>query len=197
MNKTKTTIIIAWRFNKRNCYDKYDRVLISTDYEIIKFFVPADKDEQLSRDLFNELKKLVFEIRTPLFVFIHAPNFRDFHEELLALNKLKQNIYINFFEGGTECVYEMLINQEENDLKKIDENSIEEVIVEIEKVYGLKAKLNVALMFLHNFLKNAKVNQSLPVEFKNCDSLFKPFMEEKNDHNLRKLRDAIFEQVGL
>jgi len=58
-------------------------------------------------------------------------------------------------------------------------------------------KLEIALEFLHNCLGNNKTIPPLPDEFKNCHSEYNTFQKDRNNQNLRILRDAILKVAGV
>lgn len=194
---SKKTIVIAWRFSQPNGHNHYSTVSITPLFDIIKFYTPANRNTQISPAGFDELKKIISEIRSDLLVFIHLPNFKNCKDELFALSKPTQNIHIIPFEGGTDFVYENFIDQESYKLKVIDADSITRVFKEMEKIYGQKAKLNSALMFLHNCLGDNTTISPLPCEFKNCQSEYNTFRKDRNNQNLRILRDAMLKEAGV
>jgi hypothetical protein len=58
---SKKTIIITWRFNQTKHGNLcFDTVPISTDYEIIKFYTPDQRNTEISQDAFDELVKTHF-----------------------------------------------------------------------------------------------------------------------------------------
>lgn len=59
------------------------------------------------------------------------------------------------------------------------------------------AKLNAALEFLHNCLGNNNSVPSLPGDFMNCQTEFNIFHKDRNNQNLRNLRDAMLKEAGV
>lgn len=154
---SKKTIIITWRFIKHNGHNFYDPVSISSDYEIIKFYTPDDRDEPIDNTLFSKLISIISEIGSDLFVFIHTPNFKRYIDDLLTLNKPEQNIHIIPFYGGTDYVYKKLINQNCKELKDIDADSIVKIFKEIEEKYGRLSIFKSKLNLLHKCLSPEKL----------------------------------------
>lgn len=58
-------------------------------------------------------------------------------------------------------------------------------------------KLELALEFLHNCLGNNTSSSPLPDEFKNCQSEYNTFRKDRNNQNLRFLRDAMLKEAGV
>jgi hypothetical protein len=158
---SKKTIIIAWRFKHKDNHC-HDTVSFSDDYDIIKFYTPEIRKKLIDKSCFENLKQVISDINSDLFVFIHEPNFDgsyngdNLKEKLISLSKPEKNIFIIPFSGGVEYIYEKLINQENNELKKIGQQNIAQIFEEIETKYGktvrLNDKLNAALQFLHECL---------------------------------------------
>ena len=59
------------------------------------------------------------------------------------------------------------------------------------------AKLKIALNFLHNCLGDHTTIPPLPVEFQNCEKQYNILKKEKNNNNLRILRDAMLREAGI
>jgi hypothetical protein len=118
--------------------------------------------------------KLISGISTDLYVFIHSPNFKKHENDLLALNKSRSNLNIAFFEGSG-YIYDTFISQNTYELKKINADSIALLFEQIEKKYGAKAKLNLALMFLHQCLGGLP---ALPSEFDACKNEYQVWKEK-------------------
>jgi hypothetical protein len=206
---SKKTILIAWRFKTSDPNEFSKKTGISPEYEIIEFFTPADRDDLVPEENLNQLNKIIGDINSDLFVFIHKPNFKNSIDSLMQLNNPKQNKHIIPFEGGHSYVYDKFIFKDE--LKVIDRNKFAEIFNELEVQYGLKSKLNVILGFLHiclsekpsdlSLLTNAGIKvdiscKSEKAEGKTIEDLFRAF-EVGNKESLVALRDGILEQAGV
>ncbi|HRY31646.1 MAG TPA: hypothetical protein P5531_01620 [Bacteroidales bacterium] len=190
---SKKTIIITWRFNPTEGNPYFEKVPISTDYEIIKFYTPDQRNTEISQDAFDELVKIISEISSDLFVFIHSPNFKRYQNDLIELSKPAKNIHINYFEGSG-YIYEIFINQGTYELKQLNADSFDQIYKQIEKKYGTKAKLNLVLMFLHQCLGGLP---ALPSEFDACKNEYQEWKENSSMENLRKLRNLLLKEAGI